>query len=296
MKLLKHSLAFLLPVIGVSAFVSGCGGASDKKISEIEGRIKALEAKGVPDSVLSNIKVYTYNVATGKKAGNMSTAIAYTDSMIKGIKIAEDWYTNTMASYKPAVESLKSSLAAKKSNLSGLQLRAADSMLAIVDSFVKIDWLIQAKSKLCDFDTMMTDLQKCEKTAAQIKKVLPGTWTDIHKIKSDDGKYSATEKRIYKFGADGSYNAQEEMKGQTMEYFKEDWQFVSSGTYDLKGDTIRIYITKEKCPHQVYTQFNMKEKRWIEQKKPTYDSTITNHSKDKFMTFKDMREVFKKSK
>lgn len=296
MNYFKHSLALILPVIGISALVSGCGGASEKKISEIEGRIKVLEEKGVPDSVLSNVKVYTYNVETAKKAGNMTTAISYTDSMIKGIKIVEDWYTNTMASYKPAIESLKGSLTEKKKSLSGLQLKAADSMIAVADSFVKINWLIQAKGKLCTLDTIMTDLQKCEAAAAQTKKILTGTWTDIHKVKSDDGKYSSTEKRVYKFGPDGSYNAQEEMKGQTMEYLKEDWQFVSTGTYDLKGDTIRIHVTREKCPRQIYTQFNMKTKKWVEEKKPTYDSTIINNSKDKFMVFKDIKEVFKKSR
>lgn len=296
MNLLKRTLVFILPVIGIGALVGGCGGASDKKISEIEGRIKALETKGVPDSVLAGVKVYTYNVSTGKKTGNMNLAISYTDSMLKGIKAAEDWYTNAMTSYKPKVESLKANLTDKKKSLTGLQLRVADSMMAVADSFIKLDWIIQANGKLCKLDSVMPNLQTCEQTAAQVRKALVGKWADVHKVKSDDGKYSSTESRKYTFGADGSYQADESMKGQTMQYLKEDWQFISWGTWDLIGDTVKIHITREKCPRQIYTNFNMKTNKWDEKKSPTYDSTLTGNLKDKFMTFKDIKDVFKKSK
>ncbi|HLV33170.1 MAG TPA: hypothetical protein VKY57_16505 [Chitinispirillaceae bacterium] len=273
--------------------LTGCG-TSEKKLEEIEGRISALEEKGVPDSVLSSVKVYVYNVKAAKKGSNAGIIRKYADSMAIGIEQAESWYQKSMEEFKPYVESKKQELGEQKINLTGLQLKTVDSMFTLVDSLVQINWLIQAKNKVDKLDSIMPVLLENEKKASEIRNKLTGKWTDIHWVKPEDVNYKALDKRIYTFKKDGSFEGSESLKGQTTEFLKEDWHFLSWGKYDLKGDTIHLFIDREKCLRQIFIQWHINKKTWVKDEKPTYDSTITDGSKDRFITFDYLKENFRK--
>jgi hypothetical protein len=284
----------LLSALALAAFLVGCGGASKTKMGEIENRIKTLVDKGTPDSILANVKVYQYNVAAAQKISNSGQARKYSDSMLAAIIVAEKWYEEAMVQNKDFLDKKGAELKGRKAALTGLPLRAADSMFSIVDSLVKINWLIMARTKLDKLDTMMISLEADEKTSVDVRKKIVGKWGDAHWVKPEEANYKALDKRVYTFAKDMKFEGDESMKGQTTEFMKEDWQFLSQGTYDVKGDTIFISVNHEKCPRQIFTQWHLKEKKWIEGKKPTYDSTITNGSKDRFMLFSDLKESFKK--
>ncbi|NLG17504.1 MAG: hypothetical protein GX556_09275 [Fibrobacter sp.] len=290
----KRFLSCLVLSAAAAFIIAGCGGASGDKLAEIENRIKALSDKGVPDSVLADVKVYLYNVTSAKKNSNAGNARKYTDSMLVAIVDAEKWYDKSMQEFKPYLENLRKNIVERKSALSGLQLKTADSVLSVADSFTNLNWIIQARWKMDKLDSIMPVLEQNEKTAQKLRKQLVGKWGDSHWIKPEEASYKALNKSIYKFTTDGKFEGSEEMNGQTTDYMKEDWQFLSWGTYDLKGDTIHLFISREKCPRQIFTQLNVKENKWIKNVKPTYDSTITNGSKDRFIMFDYLKENFKK--
>ena len=106
--------------------------------------------------------------------------------------------------------------------------------------------------------------------------------------------YKAMETRKFTFKKDGKYEADEQMKGQTSEFTKEDWKFLSWGDYELKGDTIFLYVKREKCVKQLYHNYKeIKGKmRWEPFEAPTYDSTITDGSKDRYFTFDYVKQYF----
>lgn len=291
---LKRLIPYLALSVISAVLAVGCGGASEKKLAEIESRIKALQEKGVPDSVLANVKVYHYNVISAKKVSNAGNAKKYTDSMLVAIVKAEQWYETSMQEFKPYIDNLRKKIVDKKSALTGLQLKTADSVLSIADSFINLNWLIQARWKMDKLDSLMPLLEENEAKAQKIRKQLVGKWGDSHWIKPEDANYKALDKRVYKFTKDGKFEGSEEMNGQTTDYMKEEWQFLSWGTYDLKGDTIHLFISREKCPKQVFTQLNVRENKWVRNVKSTYDSTITNGSKDRFIVFDYLKENFKK--
>jgi hypothetical protein len=162
-----------------------------------------------------------------------------------------------------------------------------------VDSMVKMNWLIQAQEKIVEIDSMMPQLLKDESKMVAIRPKLVGTWSSS---RAPQGGYKGVEKRRYTFMKDGSFNSDEEMKGQTAETLKEDWQFLSWGKYDLRGDTILLFVEREKCTRQSFWNYMKKDGKvqWVKNDAPTYDSTITNHGKDKYMTFDYLLEFFKK--
>lgn len=283
-----------IPLILISAAaLSLIGCKSGPKLEEVQARVKALEEKGVPDSVISDIKVAIYNVVVGKQTNNSSLINKYSDSMAIGIEKAEKWYADAMTQNKPYIESHKKALLEKKSNLSGLHLKTADSLLAIVDSLVNVNWLVQAKTKIDKLDSIMPTLLDNEKKAQETKKLVLGKWMDSHIVQVEDAPYRAKSVRSFNFGKDGKFESSEEMVGQTTPYMKEDWQFISWGEFDLRGDTIVMSISREKCPRQIFTQLNVKENKWTKNVKPSYDSTLTI-PKIETITFKTLKEDFKK--
>ena len=279
----------------IAAPAIDCG----KKGPTIEERIKALEEKGVPDSVLANVKVYLYQVTSARKAAQSGKMRTYNDSLKKGIVIAEAWYEQAMQTNRPIIDKLRASFVERKASLSGLPLQDADSLLAIADSLIAKDWLVQARTKMEDFDTVMGILVKNEERAKEIRKQIVGTWKDVHVLEAPEDlgmRFSAKEVRVFKFGADGSFESSEERHGQTTPFLKEDWKFLSWGKWDLMGDTIYQFITREKCTQQWYTQKNVKLNKWEKKEHPTYDSTITNGAKDRFIVYSDLKIEFKKGR
>jgi hypothetical protein len=296
MKLPRYFLVYSLVCSLIAVTATSCG----KKGPNSEDRIKTLESKGVPDSVLSNVKLYFYNVCNLAKQGQGVKVGAYNDSLKTGLAAAEAWYAKTMQENKVYIESVKKTIADRKASLAGIALKDCDSLLKVADSFVTINWLIQARLIFEKIDTIMPILIENQKKAAEIRPKLFGTWKNVHILRPPEDEagahYKAVETSIYSFAKDGAFSGIEEKLGQSGPYFKEDWKFLSWGTYDLMGDSIYLFITREKCAKQIYTQFNLITKIWERKVQPTYDSTITNHKKDKFITFDDLQRTFKKGK
>lgn len=291
MSRVSKSFITLLVISLTAISIIGCKGGP--KLEEVESRISALVEKGVPDSVIADVRIAVYNVSMGKKTNNSTLIRKYTDSMAIGIEKAEKWYSDAMVQNKPYLENLKKTIVEKKANLSGLHLKTADSLLAICDSFVNINWLVQARVKMDKLDTLMPFLLENEKKAAEIKNKVIGKWIDSHIIQAEESNYRAKSTRIFNFGKDGKFESSEEMVGQTTPFMKEDWMFISWGEYNFRGDTIVMSINREKCPRQIFTQLNVKENKWTKNVKPSYDSTLTI-PKIETVTFKTLKEDFKK--
>jgi hypothetical protein len=276
-------------VIAVVMVPGGCGG--QKKIKLAEARIQALSAKGVPDSVLAGPRVFIFQVNATAKLGQTGIMRRNRDSLMVTLEKAEIWYEETMRRLKPELETQMRSLNERKQGLTGLQLAVADSIAGIVDSFTAINWLLQAKQKADILDGIMAGLINDEALMQKLRPRVIGTWKG--EASPEDKKLKAVERRKFIFGADGKLQIEEEMKGQTQEFLREDWKFVSWGRWDMKGDTALLYIEREKCERQTY--WTLKNEAWVKEDKPTYDSTITNRSKDRFMAWDYFEQFLKKA-
>jgi hypothetical protein len=278
-----------------AAMVAGCG-VSAKKLNAAEQRIATLQQKGVSDSLLTGARVLLVQARTAKQLGNGIGAKTQYDSLEKLLMKAETSYGTTTEQFKPGVEAMRKSIADRKLTLSGTHLKEADSLLAILDASIgRNDWQ-QAKDLAAMINMVINSLVKNELTAKGMKPKVIGTWSSTEVIKNKEEKSNAVEKKSFTFGADGKVDIVEERNGQTNEALKEDWKFESWGTWSLKGDTILMSITREKCGKQIYQNLKVKagKKEWVKFEKPPYDSTITNGKKDRYMAFDYLKETLKK--
>jgi hypothetical protein len=289
MKALAKTFSVLSVCCIMVILCGGCG-VSEKKLKDAEQRMQTLQGNGVPDSLLTEARVLVSQARTSKKLGNGMGAKTQFDSAMTILTKAEGTYGATTAEIKPSVESARKALGDRKLNLSGSILKEADSLLALIDADITANRWPDAKTKCQEAAAIFTGLEKDQQLAKEVKPKLAGTWSGSQAIKEDGA--NAVEKKQFAFATDGKIDITEERSGSTTPSFKEDWKFQSSGTYDLKGDTILISITKEKCLKQVYQ--HLKDKKWVKVEKAPYDSVITGGKKDRYMTFEFLSGNFKK--
>ena len=293
MKVLARILSVLAVCSVMVILLAGCG-VSEKKLKDAEQRMQTLQSNGVPDSLLTEARVLISQSRVSKKLGNGIGAKTEYDSAMTILAKAEGNYGTTTAELKPSVEAIRKSLGDKKLNLSGVILKEADSLLAFIDALISANKWPDAKAECQEVVAIFAGLEKDQQVAKEVKPKLAGTWSGSQAFKEDGA--NALEKKQFTFAPDGKIDIVEERSGATTPSFKEDWKFQSGGTYDVKGDTILIAITKEKCLKQVYQHLKEKgkKKEWVKVEKPPYDSVITGGKKDRYMTFEFLRGNFKK--
>lgn len=291
----KYQLFLITGMIALCIILVGCG-VSDKDIKGYESRVTTLENKGVPDTMLTVPKVLIEQVKACKMSGNTRSCKKYNDSLVVLLGQVEAWYASKMEEFKPFVDSMHSALTAKKKDLTGMHLRAADSIFVIVDSFISQNWLLQAKHKLTEFADIFTILLDNEEKAKKVRPKIIGRWKSVETPMDKNLKFVWT--RNYNFLKDGTVKTHEKKKGKSEVGLIEDWEFYSSGKWDLIGDTIMIFIDKEKCTRQTYTTLKIKDGKevWEKNEQPTYDTTFTEKTKDSYMTYDYLSHYLDKKK
>jgi hypothetical protein len=295
MKPTHRIFAFIsMGIIAVFIF-SGCG-VTTKKLNDAEKRVNILTQKGMPDSLLSDVRVLLVQIKTAKKFGGGASPQKLYDSAMAVLLKSEMTYSGATSKIKPVVESLRKTFDTKKQSLTGAQLIEADRLIKDVDSSITMNKWTEAKEKCEMVDKALSSLVNDEKVAGETKAKLIGTWIGSQKIKNKQEKADFIEKKSFSFLPDGKVDILEERNGQTNEALKEDWKFQSGGSYSLKGDTILVAVNKEKCFKQTYMNLVVKngKPQWVKKEKPGYDSTITSGKKDRFLTFSYLKENFKK--
>lgn len=276
--------------------IVGCG-VSKRALEDAEKRVEALSSKGVPDSSLSRAKVFLYQASDAKMRGNRGLARISADSMRILIAQAESQYKDDMSRLKPWINSKKSFVADETANLTGLHKKHLDSLMGIIDSFITINWLLQAESNTKELINYLPKLKSDEERAAELRPRISGVWICSQVTKhSEDKSVHAVEKKIFTFSKDGKVNLVENKKGKSTPYFKEDWEFISHGKWDVKGDTVALFIEKFKAARQDFWDKKEKDGRtqWVKTSHPRYDSLITDGSQDRFITFHDLMGDFDK--
>lgn len=291
---MMKKLTVVLGYLIVFLLLSGCG-VSDKSLNNAEKRINDLVAKGVPDSSLSRPKVYLYQARDSKQRNEMALAREAARNLRTTLAEAESKYNEDVARIKSWLETQRQAIAKEVGGLTGLNRKSADSCLRIVDSFTTINWLLQAEDQTKKLLDAVPRYKLNEQVGNEIRGKIPGSWvcTNISKH-SEDKTVNAVEKKIFSFTKDGKAALIESKLGKSTPTFKEDWEFDSWGTWDVKGDTIFLFINRFKAAKQdVVEQHERNGKKvWEKKTGPTYDSAIVDGSQDRFIVYQDLLADF----
>jgi hypothetical protein len=301
---MKKQLALLAASFFIAGLAASCG-VSDTMLDDAGKRLNTLKAKGLPDSVLSQPQVHLYQARDAKKRSQYSDSKSEARTAAKLLKKelarAEAYYKEKVSKLRPKVDSLAAVIKKNREQLSGLTLKRYDSLSAAVDSFSKIDWLLQSYTKAKELVDLIPQFNADVVRAKELRTMLPGEWVCTQHEKSTENKdISAVTKKIFSFGKDGKAKFVESKKGQSGLYLKEDWEFVSTGIWDVAGDTVHLFINRFAAVRQMFERMYLsdggKKKEWRKEPKPTYDSAITDGSQDRYIAYADLKEDFEQTK
>ena len=288
----KRSLLKLLGLTVIASIVA-CS-VSDKTLTSGQNRIDALKAQGMPDSLLSPAKLLIRQ-ATDEKSRNPSIANKAADSLKKVLTQLELSFKSTIPQLEAEIESMQGQVAQVRSQVSGMQVERIDSLTRAVDSLVDKKWYPDASAKLKTIVNALPQIKLDEQKMTEIKGKVAGSWTCTNVTKhSEDKTVHAVEKKIFILNKDGSCRFIEKKEGKSGPYLKEDYEFVSYGTYGFKGDTVYLSIKRFAAVRQNFERLFIegKSRTWKRDPQPTYDTTITDKSQDRFITYPDLLSDF----
>lgn len=295
----------LIKLLGLTALISivSCG-VKQETFTNAELRIEKLKTSGIQDSTLSTAKVLLYQGQDALKRNNMNLAAKSAKSLKRELASIEATFKDNNDRLLPVIDSLRSVIRATRSGLTGLQLKKLDSLMVPVDSFLNKKWVLEAYSKAKEVGARIPEFNKDEAAAKALRTTLPGEWVCTNETKNTEQKdIHAIEKKIFTFNRDGKVLLDEHKSGKSGPYLKEDWAFKSYGTWDLHGDTVHLFINRFASIRQNFERMYIepdgkggKKKIWKKEPQPTYDSTITDGSQDRYVAYEDLKSDFIQTK
>jgi hypothetical protein len=285
----------LIKLLGLTAIVSmvACS-VSDKTLTAGQNRIDALKAQGMPDSLLSPAKLLIRQ-ATDEKTRNPSIANKAADSLKKVLTQLELSFKSTIPQLQSEIESMRAQITQTRSQVTGMQVAKIDSMMRIADSLNNLKWYPDAAAKMRSVVAALPQLQQDEQKAAEIKGKVAGTWTCTNVTKhSEDPTVNAVEKKIFILNRDGTCKFIEQKQGKSGPFLKEDYQYISYGTYGFLGDTVYLSINRFQAVRQNFEHLFIdgKKRTWKKEPHPSYDTTLTDKSQDRFVAYPDLVSDF----
>jgi len=285
----------LVRLLGLTVIVSlvACG-VSEKAIQSGQMKIDALKAQGIPDTLLSQSKLLLRQAKDESFRNNNSVANkAYADFK-KEIVQVETSFKASLPQMESELSTVRGQVQSVKSQLSGMQVIYLDSLMRLVDSCASANALPDAVAKIKLVVAALPQLQKDEENSQNIKEKVYGTWTCTNLTKhSEDPSVNAVEKKIFILNRDGSAKFIEKKSGKSGPYLKEDYEYVSTGTYGFRGDTVYLSISRFAAVKQNFSRMvDLKAKKWQPDNHPSYDSAITDKSQDRFIAYPDLTADF----
>ncbi|MCL2181870.1 MAG: hypothetical protein FWB85_00155 [Chitinispirillia bacterium] len=298
-----RALALSVAAVTALTLLVGCGGgaADTKTLEDAQAKITALEAKGLPPSELSMAKVHLSTAKEALEKRNNPQLKKALPALAGELDKAQKYYDEQVSTLPPKIDAAKATAVKAKDEykLTGFQVKKIDSTVAVIDSLKKIDRPVQANNVAQALVALLPSLRDDEAKANSIRNKVPGQWLFKDQAKSVEHKeVNAIEQKLFTFGPGNKAYLVESKKGQSGPFLKEDWEFRSWGTYDFMGDTVMLMINRFQIFKQDFHRFYPAEKAWKLERQPTYDSTITDGSQDRSISWYDLYESkdFKKVK
>jgi hypothetical protein len=248
----------------------------------------------MPDSLLSPAKLLIRQ-ARDEKVRNPSIANKAADSLKIVLTQLEASFKSVVPQLQADIESMRAQVAQVRSQLTGMQVTKVDSMMRTVDSLANLKFYPDASAKIKKVIGVLPSLQQDEQKAAEIKGKVAGTWTCTNITKhSEDKTVHAVEKKIFILNRDGSCKFIEQKQGKSGPFLKEDYQYISYGTYGFMGDTVYLSINRFTAVRQNFEHLfiNGKSRVWKKEIHPNYDTLLTDKSQDRYVAYPDLVSDF----
>jgi len=257
-------MKYLVGLFALAAlFLAGCQSYEDLS-SNVEERFEVLLQKGLPDSLITPIRMPLTTARLDKQRKRSSDAQRNMKVALEAVVRAEKYLEKSLSEIKPQVVAARNSLAARAGNeLRGLHKADADSIIAVVDSFLNINFVFRAQNVVQQFERNFAGMVTAQATADNIRPRVAGTWVYLDTAKhAFDRNVNAVDRRVFVLNRDGTGRFTSEKRGQSAPNLREEWRFETVGTWDLRGNNIHLHATRWSGSDQRFWQLNENTGRW----------------------------------
>ncbi|MCL2845216.1 MAG: hypothetical protein FWE23_07185 [Chitinivibrionia bacterium] len=254
---------FLGVFVLAALFLAGCQSFDDLS-SNVQERFQALEQKGLPDSLITPIRMAFTTAQLDRNRNRNDNAMRNMNVALEAVERAEKYLENSLSELKPRVVARRNALAARaESDFRGLQKFDADSIVAVIDSFLSIDFVFRAQSVVQKFEDNYAKMVSAQATADSVRPRIVGTWVYLDTAKhAFDRNVNAIERRTFILNRDGTGRFISEKRGQSAPNLREEWRFETRGNWDLRGNVIYLAATRWTGSEQKFWQLNENTGQW----------------------------------
>lgn len=269
--------------------LAGCGGGVS--LEDGRARIAALVERGVPESEMSALRMYLFNMETAQRTGNSSAFRTFQDSLTTALAEFEERMEVLLAESGPFMDSVRRAADDKIAQLRGLHLDAANRGKGRVDSLMQIEsQKLNARYRLEAWSRELDTLVEKQQLADSLRPHFVGLW--VTEKESPNPQERIIERTEIRMTADGGLTVRESRRSNTP-IMREDWLFESTGTWDLLGDVAHHYITREKRVRNIFEALDPETGRWRRETHPPYDSVVAPGTKDRFAAWSALNADYK---
>jgi len=306
---MKH-LVKLFTLVMILLLLAGCQ-SFESTATNVQERLSVLEEKGLPDSLISPIRMSLIAAQGDRRRNRNSDANKNIQKALDAVKNAEEHLERSLTDKKPQVIAKRNELARRaESDFTGLHKKDADSLIAKIDSLLGISFVFQAERVAQQFERDYARMRTAQATADSIRPRVPGTWvfTDTTKH-AHDKNVNAIERKTFVFNRNGTATLTEEKSGQSAPNLREQWRFQTFGNWDLRGSTIHIFTNRWIGHEQRFWSLNdgkwghvdQETNRFVERPNVVPADTLTiDHEEivkqNRFVPFSDLEQEFRRQR
>lgn len=292
---MSKKTVIVVAVLSVIILVLGCGKGMKGEIQDLKTAIDSLKQSGAPDTLLTSVEVLWFKAESEQKRGKGKEARKALDEANVVLKKIEEKFATAASASQEIIDATSSKIKDQAKTLTGERAKIVDSIMVEVQRMVSEKKVLQANTLISELGAKMPELIKNEETAKKIAPKLAGRWKRVYIDKDKDIGSNMTETTVYTFTRNGKFTLDETKKGKYNDYVMMDYKYYSTGDYTLNGDTVKLWTKTIKGFNKNKRAMNKEKTEWkIMQDPPSFDSLVTDGSQDRFTTYSELKQHYKR--
>jgi hypothetical protein len=230
--------------LGAVVFFGCSRGPKMSQITEVVEQVSHYKEAGVPDQITGPAESAINNARNARLQGNGTAARKYYREALKYVEDAEEALETAADSLRPEIVQKLSALDAEaEKHLSGLHLEAYETQKAEVEELLDINHVYRAERSAENLEEELASLREQQEHADSIASKIIGRWVHRDTASSEiHEEIDAITVQTIEFTSDGRARYRNKKDGQINEHEKMFYEFIDKGTYDIKGDTVHIFV------------------------------------------------------
>lgn len=291
-----HTAIAVVAVALLSFSLISCSGGAKQSIERVNKAVDSLRSAGAPDSLLAEAEVLAFKAKSELEKGSKKAAGKFARQAQELLGQVRKEYGAAAGNASAEVSRLVAEIKAKSQEFTGERTAVIERGLREIDSLSASSLILQAAQRAGELTARLPVLLANEEKTKINQPLVVGTWIRESAEKDLDRGTNSKKTENVVLRGDKTFTITEAEKGNYSEDVVLDYNYVSTGTYSLNGDSIRYKIDRVRGYNR---NKGRNQGKWIQNEKTDFDSAVGPASQADLTasfvtTFPDLKQHFKR--